>query len=119
MTLPYAYKWLCQLPSDDDVFNGSGVSSDPGICSNPLSAVMQSSLVLHICHSAALTYICLLNNLSASSIANGTSFPSLYRLLDEKGNKNGRFWSVWYCCFFGLGEGGGEGAGVAGCGLGR
>ena len=51
--------------------------SDPGIFSNPLSATMHSSLVLHICQSDKLTYMCLLYKLSASSIANGTSRASL------------------------------------------
>lgn len=99
--------------------SGAGTSGDgePGMWSSPLSAVMQSSLVRHICHSAALTYMCLWNSLSASSMANGTSRPSLYLLRAEYGNRNGRVWSVWYCCFFGFGEGGGVGAGVAGCWL--
>ena len=78
--------------------------------SNPLSRVMHSSRVRHICHSDRLTYMCLWYSWSASSIANGTSEPPRR----EKGNRNGRVWSVWNCCFFGFGDGGGLGAGVAG-----
>lgn len=64
--------------------------SDPGMCSNPLSAVMQSSLVRHICHSARLTCMCRLYSRSASSTANGTSLASLSKRFRENGNKNGR-----------------------------
>ena len=73
----------------------SSTFSDPGIRSNPLSVVMHSSLVRHICHNDRLTYICLLYNLSASSIANGTSLAFRCRsALRENGNKNGLVWSV-------------------------
>src|ERR1700722_19973262 len=60
----------------DVTVDDSNSPPEPGMCSSPLSAIMQSSLVRHICEMAKLMYICLLYNLSASSIANGTSRAS-------------------------------------------
>jgi len=69
----------------DDLY----VSSIPGILSNPLSKVIQSSLVRHICANVKLTYKCLLNNLSASSMAKGTKV-AFSPFFPENGSKNGR-----------------------------
>ena len=80
--------WRTSASKVDDL----NPSSAPGMRSSPLSAVMQSSRVRHICASARLMYMCFAYSASASSTANGTRRAPGWPF--ENGNRNGRVWSV-------------------------